>query len=555
MLVLCMGSILCGAEERLREKVYITTDKGVYVSGDALWVSAYCMDLNTGKPSGFSKTAYIEIHSSRGLVQTGKIALLDGRGAGRINLLNTIPTGNYSIIAYTAQSRNEKGFDFASDPRVVSIFNTFSTERQSEGVSVSDNVAQSVQTPAAAEGNVSITAEPSAERLSSAPVRITNNGSGKAFFSLSVYHDDGIPSPKDGGISGFLRTVAGASKPEGFSDVTVPEYEGEIIRAHVSGSEDAKAAAKGKFAFISVPGSQRNVYTSKIDDEGNVSFFTTNIYGDNDMFLEIEGMPENKICHLEIESPFVNAAVPQMPELTIDSSWAGKLRERSMGMQITKAFDADTLYEFLPRNDHDVLGDRHIRYILDDYTRFPVMEEVFTEFIPELRLRKVDGKRDIQVRVEDRYGDYFFPSGSALMLIDGVPVLDQEKVVAFDPLLVEYIDIYPYTYYLGIRGFQGIVNFVTYKRNLPTLQFADNVRIVSNQGVSYPQAFSGDGVKDDYPDYRQTICWEPLLSLEPGESIVIDVKTPAYGGHFDISVEGMTSESRPVTAAASLTVR
>lgn len=553
VILACFGQILCPAQERLRERVYVTTDKGVYVAGDALWLSAYCLDVNTGKLSDFSKTAYVEIHSSAGLVQTGKIALLNGRGAGRIVLQNTIPTGNYSIIAYTAQSRNEIGFPYAANPRNITIFNTFSTDRQKEGVIVADEVAAGAAISAT--GGIEIEAGGGVGTGATVPVRLTNRGSKAASVSLSVYHNDGIPAPADAGIGAFLKDVAGAAAPQDFTEAVVPEYEGEIIRAHVSGTEDARNAAIGKFAFISVPGSQRNVYASTIQKDGSATFYTTNIYGDNDIFLEIENMPEDKICHLELKTPFVNAPVADIPELAITSDWEESLRLRSLGMQISKAFDADTLFDFLPLYDHNILSGDRIRYVLDDYTRFTLMEEVFIEFIPELRVRKVNGKREIQVRILDYFNDLFFSTENSLMLIDGVPVLDQEKVINYDPLLVQYIDIYPNTYFFGVRGFQGVVNFVTYKHTLPSLKFADNVRVVSNQGVAYPLSFRGDGLGSDYPDYRQTICWEPMLNLEPGESVVVNVKTPAYGGRFDISVEGITDDSQPVKAASSFTVR
>ena len=53
---------LLGAEPR-RERVYISTDKEVYVAGDAVWLSAWCLDAGNGRLSDFSKIAYVELHS------------------------------------------------------------------------------------------------------------------------------------------------------------------------------------------------------------------------------------------------------------------------------------------------------------------------------------------------------------------------------------------------------------------------------------------------------------------------------------------------------------
>lgn len=225
-------------------------------------------------------------------------------------------------------------------------------------------------------------------------------------------------------------------------------------------------------------------------------------------------------------------------------------------MQLEKIFDADTLYEALPLREHLVLDrQKCIRYNLDDYTRFPVMEEIFVEFIPEMRTRRVDGVQQIQVRVSDMLNNYYFPSGTALVLLDGVPVLDHAKILAYDPLLVKRIDIYPDSYLFGIRGFSGIVNFVTYKGTLPSMQFEDNVRIVDYQGCSLPLAYTCAGVGRDYPDFRQTLYWHPLLTLGPGETLEVECKTPAYGGRFEAVAEGLTEAGAAVAAHATLTVR
>ena len=77
---------LLGAEPR-RERVYISTDKEVYVAGDAVWLSAWCLDAGNGRLSDFSKIAYVELHSLTGMVQTAKVALAlrrRRRGCGRV---------------------------------------------------------------------------------------------------------------------------------------------------------------------------------------------------------------------------------------------------------------------------------------------------------------------------------------------------------------------------------------------------------------------------------------------------------------------------------------
>ena len=554
-LLAAVSPALRGQEERLRERVYVSTDREVYVAGDAVWMSAYCVDAVSGRLSTFSKTAYVEIHSPSGMVQTAKLALDGGRGAGRLTLPNTLPTGNYRLLAYTQLGASEEGFDPQTGARTLSVFNTFSTERLPDAVTVAAEPPQAAGLPQA--GPLEVRTAGAASPRGTTRISVTNNGSSTIRFNLGVRHEDGIPAPQGQRIGDFVGGLKHLPALRGFREGFHPEYEGEIIRARVSGTDEAGLReVSQKFAFISAPGSGENIYTESIGTDGQTAFYTSNIYGDHEMFLEIEGVDRERVCHLELISPFLDLQPGDIPALTLSPSYAKALETRSFGMQLEKIFDADTLYEALPLREHLVLDrQKCIRYNLDDYTRFPVMEEIFVEFIPEMRTRRVDGVQQIQVRVSDMLNNYYFPSGTALVLLDGVPVLDHAKILAYDPLLVKRIDIYPDSYLFGIRGFSGIVNFVTYKGTLPSMQFEDNVRIVDYQGCSLPLAYTCAGVGRDYPDFRQTLYWHPLLTLGPGETLEVECKTPAYGGRFEAVAEGLTEAGAAVAAHATLTVR
>ncbi len=554
-LLAVVAPALRGQEERLRERVYVSTDREVYVAGDAVWMSAYCVDAVSGRLSTFSKTAYVEIHSPSGMVQTAKLALDGGRGAGRLTLPNTLPTGNYRLLAYTQLGASEEGFDPQTCARTLSVFNTFSTERLPDAVTVAAEPPQAAGLPQA--GPLEVRTAGAASPRGTTRISVTNNGSSTIRFNLGVRHEDGIPAPQGQRIGDFVGGLKRLPAPRGFREGFHPEYEGEIIRARVSGTDEAGLReVSQKFAFISAPGSGENIYTESIGTDGQTAFYTSNIYGDHEMFLEIEGVDRERVCHLELISPFLDLQPGDIPALTLSPSYAKALETRSFGMQLEKIFDADTLYEALPLREHLVLDrQKCIRYNLDDYTRFPVMEELFVEFIPEMRTRRVDGVQQIQVRVSDMLNNYYFPAGAALVLLDGVPVLDHAKILAYDPLLVRRIDIYPDSYLFGIRGFSGIVNFVTYKGTLPSMQFEDNVRIVDYQGCSLPLAYTCAGVGRDYPDFRQTLYWHPLLTLGPGETLEVECKTPAYGGRFEAVAEGLTEAGAAVAAHATLSVR
>lgn len=551
------------AQGRIVERTYLSTDRDVYVAGDVLWYSAFCVDASQGTLSPVSGIAYVELHSPDAVVCAGKVALLGGRGAGRLSLPVTVPTGNYRLVAYTAQNKAEEGYDYTGlASKTISVFNVYSNERLTGGVEVvSDGEYESLRSPVrpgmTAGSDRSVM--PGSDRASVSlrwdgdSLTVVNAGATPATLSISVFHDDGILSNDNPTIAEFLAACR-RQGPVRFDNTVIPEYEGEIIRGHVTGlSPEKLPSLVGRYAFISTPSDKSDVYTSVIDGQGRVEFFTGNIYGNKECICEIEGIDPSLNCFIELESPFVQARVAAVEPLRIAASLKEALSQRSFAMQVERRFTPDTLYELLRVRENGLFGTHEIVYPLDDYTRFPTMGEVFIEFIPEIRARRwPDGRRNIQVRLEDGT-ETIFSRDTTLMMLDGVPVFDQQKILDYDPLLVESIHIYPRTTFIGPRIYEGVVNFVTYKHNLPAFHFGENARVIDFQGADWPLAATGEALRSEeaYPDYRQTIYWHPQQELPPGATLRIPCKKPDYKGHFRVVVEGLSADGTPLRAETS----
>ena len=55
--------LFAGNMANARERVYVATDKDIYLAGENLWCSVYCMDDATGKYTTISSVAFLEFHS------------------------------------------------------------------------------------------------------------------------------------------------------------------------------------------------------------------------------------------------------------------------------------------------------------------------------------------------------------------------------------------------------------------------------------------------------------------------------------------------------------
>ena len=535
--------------ERVSERVYLSTDKEVYLAGETIWFSAFCVDPSKGVLSEASSVAYLEISSTEGVLLTGKIALVSGRGSGALQLPATTPTGNYSVLAYTAPSKGRD--DLMVDSKTVSVFNTLSRVRVKNGVEIveaEDVGKQSVSD--GSYGNVIILADTQAVPSSVSVVGLRNDMFSKVTLSLSVSLDDGIPAPAASDIRRFLGTPYSGFKGE------ASDKEGETFRGKLIGQDAGAAHREGLIAVVAFPGHAQDAYAGRIDADGTVSFVTDNVHGARDMVCEILGQDESMDCRLVIDQPFLNVKTGGIPALSLSKSFESALLKRHQLLGSSLPAAPDTLFEFLPKRSGLFLSDSHCRrFHLDDYNRFPTIRETLIEITPGLRIRRgQDRKTQIQTRLEGVMKDNTEYSGNMLVLIDGVPVKDVDRLLEFDTYLLSDILVYPYSYSFGDAIFNGVVDFVTKKGDISSFKFDKNVVIVDWQGACYPVALTCEGMTPGANDTRSTLYWHPTLELSPGEKVDIQVRTPAYSGNFKIVAEGLAADGKPFRSESSLKV-
>jgi MG2 domain len=89
------------------EKTYLQTDRSYYSTGETVWFSAYLVNGKSTSLTGTSNNLYVELVSSKSKVLDRKTIRMDGGlGKGDFELKDSIPSGWYSIRAYTSWMRN-----------------------------------------------------------------------------------------------------------------------------------------------------------------------------------------------------------------------------------------------------------------------------------------------------------------------------------------------------------------------------------------------------------------------------------------------------------------
>lgn len=91
------------------EKIYVQTDKAVYLSGERVWLRNHLVEATTNMPAFISRYVYVELFNPFDQLMKRIKIRPDSIGvySGYLDLEEDLPEGNYTIRAYTRYMRNQ----------------------------------------------------------------------------------------------------------------------------------------------------------------------------------------------------------------------------------------------------------------------------------------------------------------------------------------------------------------------------------------------------------------------------------------------------------------
>lgn len=337
----------------------------------------------------------------------------------------------------------------------------------------------------------------------------------------------------------------------------LPEYEGQIISGRVISKSSLKAAP-GIKTFLSIPGERFHFSTAVSDDSGWVHFVVKDAFGQGEMVVTTEN---NNSYAVEIHTPARNESKGRAPYLNLPQSLSDQLLIHSMASQVEHAFGHDTLGLLLLPAKADTgrfYGHPDKSFLLDDYTRFPSMEEVIREFVTDVRVRKENGTLRLEV-MNRPYQTYF--NSAPLVLLDGVPIFDMNKIIAFDPLKVKSIDVVAHKYVYENIIANGIVSFSTYQGDLADYELDPGAIVLEYQGLQLQRDFyqprydTRDQKQTKSPDNRNVLFWSPQIKVNNTGSGSISFYTSDIPGTYVIMAEGITRNGQAGSGSTFITVK
>jgi TonB-dependent SusC/RagA subfamily outer membrane receptor len=90
-----------------QQKIYLHTDKNIYLAGETVWMKAYLIDASSCLPDSVSKDIYVDIIDfNNNHIQSIILRNKNGYSYGDLPLSDTLQEGNYQLRSYTNWMRN-----------------------------------------------------------------------------------------------------------------------------------------------------------------------------------------------------------------------------------------------------------------------------------------------------------------------------------------------------------------------------------------------------------------------------------------------------------------
>ena len=331
----------------------------------------------------------------------------------------------------------------------------------------------------------------------------------------------------------------------------LPELTGSIITGKMV-QKGTTTPAKEITGFIAMP-SKNTLFKAGISDEnGHIQFEFPQLYNDGQLILQADSSKYN--AHkIEIDNPFyISKNNSQLIEpIMLPKLNKEIIQELNTNVEIQNHFKADYLNRFQsPTIDSNAFYYKpDYTYYLDLYARFTTMEEVIREYVTPLSLSKNEGR--FQLAIYDNQNKRFFDK-APLVLLDGVPILNMDKFIEYDPLKIRKLEVVSRTYFSGNMAFNGIANFITYNGKMEGYELDPRATLIDYKGLQIQREFIAPvyenqaQIDNRSPDFRHLLHWSANINTSSKGKINTAFYTSDLAGKYAIVLQGISKQGQPL---------
>jgi predicted nucleic acid-binding Zn-ribbon protein len=375
-------------------------------------------------------------------------------------------------------------------------------------------------------------------------------------YSLSVRKSEDLPEKKSQTTTSFVKNEhVTTMNPE--DELILPELRGEMISGKIT-SKNNISSVENITVALSIPGKSFVFKTVKTNAAGKFFINIDKPYTESGLVLQV--MDESRDFYtitLDSHQNFNHEALTFPANINLKRKLRSEIMARAVASQIENAYYGKKSDSIVKPNNQSLFFDPLGKdYVLDDYTRFPKLEETIVEVVKEMSYTKKDGKYAIHLRdIYKQVNSY----EQTLVLVDGLLIQDINELFDYDTRNLYKITVIPGGYYYGATFYDGVVNFVTKNQDFVSKSKGDYlIKPIIERPLAdktyFKQGYSDKAKYDRIPDYRIQLLWLPELDLNAQDNTV-SFYTSDIPGKYNIVLEGFTDNGIPVSLKETIEVK
>ncbi|WP_228235305.1 hypothetical protein [Allomuricauda sp. M10] len=552
-----------------QEKVYVHHTGPLVFAGEYLHYAFYCFNAQTSRPTNISVVGYVALVSEEGkYILEQKIRLDKGLSQGDFFIKTDVPSGNYKLLGYTQWMKNNgvqqvfKGDIVVINPYQVDQSKLLEGNSQGEETGISNKEMEKPSDSSIVQLHFDKKNYGTREKIHLA-VKNYKGQLGNGNYTVRVQKKATIPTASAMNAMEYGTAYFNVDKQidkEVGDSLFLPEQRGELFYGKAMERVSGKPVEDVSLA-MSIPGDEFILKSTVTDNSGSFYTYVREEYKEPRVIVQF--MEDSPGLELELDTvPKLNVSGVTFDHFRLKPEYVSAIKERSIYNQIENHFFSVKPDSVLLGDPIDPFGGAIPEVIsLDDYTRFPTLQETLVEILGYVGYRN-NGKGADYIHINQDVKGYQkeYDQYPAIVLIDGVFIPNHERIKTFDARLIKSISLIRDKFRLSGKDYQGMMEVTTFDGNFYETyapEFGINVPVGKPLPKKNYYRQNYDGVDAGYqkiPDYRSLLFWEPHVELE-GDTLEFGFYTSDLTGDFDVILDGFTTYGKPITVYKSISVR
>jgi hypothetical protein len=512
----------------------ILSDRSIYVTGEIIHFTVFSLGEDPDGSKGMSTVYYMELVSPEGRSYARSKLRLDQKGvSGSMEIPRDLPSGSYYLKGYTRWMRNfgPSAYNYLG----IELLNPFSTSKLPVD---KQHVGMPVERPEEEVRKAAVDQELGADpdQAYNQMIELASPPGETVEYCVSVI--------RRGSLEKQPVSHAGVLNPEGIARSFIPETRGVSLKGKVLTAE-GDSPVPYAVVYVSVLGEGRDFLCNYADSAGNFHIALTELEGSNELFVSASHQDYENL-ELLIEQDFCAEAIKlPSPSMVPDSAKEALLSVLSVNAQIWQQYKRirGSSVGAAPENsDLYFYGVPTSVVYFDDYIRLPTLGEYFTEVCPQVTLQRTRHKSAFHVIGEHPGLRICDP----LVMVDGVAVFDMEAVLSIAPGYIDRVEIIEAPFIRGNLTFGGIINIISRNGDMGYMDLPDSGLLLQFSFFSdiphYGPVWQPESTR--MPDVRNTLYWNPRITVNPGESKQLSFTGTLVPGSYQVVVRGYDTQGR-----------